>query len=211
MKTYAAANCSDIAVILAGGKGTRFKGKKQFAKLRGKALWRHVYDTVTNLLPKENIVVVGVDVEGGETRSQSVINGLKYFEGKGLDYAKVLIVESARPLVTPKQLQILLTQTRESATFISPLVNTIIGCDGTYYNREEFYELLTPQCFDFKKLCCAYATKKEWDMTDETRVMYEVYAIKPEMIKTGENLVKVTYQRDLPFIENLLHQQEEDI
>ena len=67
------------AIILAGGSGTRFGGnvKKQFLEFHGKELWRHLYDMVVTVLPKDNVVVVGLDIPGGKTRSGSVKNGLE--------------------------------------------------------------------------------------------------------------------------------------
>lgn len=199
-------NC---AIVLCGGSGERFGGKKQFIKFAGKTLWEHVYDKIVNILPKENIVVVGIDIEGGKTRSGSVINGLNYLYNSNKSYQKVIILESARPLVTEEQINQLLNQTDKSATFIFPLVNTVIKRNGTYQNREDFYELLTPQCFDFNMLHNAYKQKTEWNMTDETRVMYEIYGIKPQFIMGGENLLKLTYKKDLPILETLWNMQQE--
>ena len=66
---------SDVcAIVLAGGQGTRFGGKKQFLEIKGKPLWKHVHDKLCKFISDEDIVVVGVDTEGGITRSQSVIN-----------------------------------------------------------------------------------------------------------------------------------------
>ena len=49
------------AIILAGGNGERFQGKKQFYVINGKPLWRHVYDKIQTVLENNNIVVVGVE------------------------------------------------------------------------------------------------------------------------------------------------------
>lgn len=200
-----------IAIILAGGSGERFGGKKQFIEFAGKTLWKHVYDKTLKILPKENIVVVGVDIEGGKTRSFSIINGLKYFCNKGKKYNKVIILEAARPLVTEHQIANLLEKTNKSATYIMPLVNTVIKRDGTYCNREDYYDLLTPQCFDFEMLYKAYNIEKDWNMTDETRLMFETYGVSPEFIEGGQNLIKLTYKKDLPILEHLLKMQEERI
>ena len=202
---------NNIAIILAGGNGTRFEGKKQFIKFMGKTLWEHVYDKTLKVLPKENIIVVGVDIKGGKTRSYSVINGLNYFNKKKLDYKKVIILESARPLVRVEQIEFLLKNTQKSSTYIMPLVNTVIKRDGTYCNRNDYYDLLTPQCFDFKLLHNAYNQQLDWDMTDETRLMYETYDIKPEFFEGGENLIKLTYKKDLPIIEHIYKMMEENI
>lgn len=191
------------AIILAGGRGERFHGKKQFIMLDGKPLWRHTYDKVTRILNPSNVVVVGVDIEGGSTRTESVMNGLNAVAS---DTDRILIVEAARPLVTVRQLEQLLTDPTPSASFVMPLVNTVIGRNGSYLNRNELYELLTPQAFDYKLLREALDSGQFDDMTDETRIMYEYHHIQPHLIETTENLIKVTYQRDIPIVEAMMQQ-----
>lgn len=185
------------AVILAGGKGTRFHQQKQFVKLKGKELWRHVYDKACQLIPKENIVVVGVNIPGGETRSGSVMNGLNALK----ECDKVLLIEAARPLVTVDQLQTLIDTDADSITFVAPCVDTIIKKDKTYLNRSECLRMQTPQAFNYELLKGAYQTGKYNDMTDETRVLFEEYGIEPTFVEGGENLYKVTYPNDIHFLE----------
>ena len=195
------------AIVLAGGCGKRFHGKKQFYMLDGKPLWKHVHDKIADVIgSSDNIVTVGIDIPGGETRTESVRNGLQNLRGKT---ERVLIAEAARPLVTREQIKSILGCKSESVSFVMPLVNTVIGRDGTYYDRSSFYDLLTPQAFDYHKLITAYNTNNYLDMTDETRVMYEEYDIKPYLIETGDNLIKVTYPRDVEVIESLLRERPE--
>lgn len=186
------------AVILAGGMGARYGGKKQDVIFRGKPLWRFPYDLAVSLMPEHNVVVVGKDVEGGETRSASLINGLKALPSTT---ARVIILEAARPLVTKEQIIRLLDSDSESVTYVQPLVNTVIGRDCTYYDRSSLYEMLVPQAFDYKKLLQAYMSGKYRDMTDETRVMFEYYGIKPDFVQGGGNLFKVTYPNDINILE----------
>lgn len=193
------------AVVLAGGKGTRFKKQKQFEKIGQKEMWRYVYEKAAHVVNKDCIVVVGVDIPGGDTRSQSVYAGLQSLRSCG----RVIVLEAARPLVTVGQIEKLLKDAYESSTFVLPLVNTVIGRDGTFYERSNFYDLLTPQAFDYRMLKQAYDTGKYRDTTDETIVMYQEYGIKPHFIVDGENLFKVTYERDMEIIKQLLKQQEE--
>ncbi|MBC2889996.1 IspD/TarI family cytidylyltransferase [Gordonibacter massiliensis (ex Traore et al. 2017)] len=190
------------AIILAGGRGERFRGRKQFLDLRGKPLWKHVYDKAVQALGSDvNIVKVGIDFPGGDTRTDSVKLGLSALDD---DTDRVVIVEAARPLVTVRQLKQLLLDPAPSAAFVMPLVNTVVMRDGSYIDRDEMYELLTPQAFDFQKLASAYATGKHTDMTDETRVMFEEYAIRAHFIETDDNLIKVTYPRDVAVVEGML-------
>ena len=192
-------------IILAAGKGERFHGKKQDIEFHGKPLWRHSYDTAIKVVPKDNVVVVGKDIPGGETRSFSVINGLKQL---AKDTDRVIILEAARPLVTIEQLNILIENDYPSISYVMPLVNTVIGRDGTYYDRSSFYDMLVPQAFDYKKLLTAYETGKYTDMTDETRVMFEEFGIKPLLLETGQNLFKVTYPRDVAVLESIYQSLE---
>ena len=193
------------AIILAGGQGSRFKKKKQFELLCDKEMWKYVYEKALNVVERKNIVVVGVDIAGGDTRSKSVYKGLMAMP-ETCD--RVIILEAARPLVTENQIKKLLGDKNKSTTFALPLVNTVIGRDGSYYDRNDFYDLLTPQAFDFKLLKEAYKTGKYEDTTDETIIMFQEYGIKPAFILEGENLLKVTYERDMEIVSNLLKQQE---
>ena len=202
---------TNIAIVLAGGFGARFGERKQFVDFMGKPVYMHVYEKAVIALGCENVVVVGVDIPGGLTRSHSVINGLKHFKQKGKKYNKVLIMEAARPLVTIEQIRSLIDANAPSVTFVQPLVNTIIKKDVEFVNRNDYFELLTPQCFDFELLYKAYIEKSDWDMTDETRVIYEKYKIKPKFIEGGQNLTKLTYIKDLPYLEHLFRLQQEGV
>lgn len=43
------------AIILAGGKGERFHGQKQFIHIQGKPMWKFVYDKVKGIIEKKTI------------------------------------------------------------------------------------------------------------------------------------------------------------
>lgn len=203
-------NYNKVAVIeLAGGLGTRFGEKKQFVDFLGKPIWRHIYDKVVTIIPKENVVVVGVDVPGGKVRSQSVINGLSALRDKNREFERIVIVEAARPLVTIKQLKNIIEDRHQSATYVLPLVSTIIKKDGTYLDRSDYYKMSTPVAFDYKLFSAAYLSGKNYDFTDDTRVMYEYYGIGPYFLEGGENLLKLTYQSDLAVLESLSKRIEE--
>ena len=192
------------AIVLAGGQGTRYGQKKQFIVLNGKPLWQHVHDKVSKFVDEGDVCVVGVDVEGGETRSQSVINGLRYLAAHGNDYDRLIILEAARPLITEEQIEAILNDEHPSCTFVLPLRSTVIMRDGTYLDRNKMWKMSTPVAFDFKKFYAAYMSGKYYDFTDDTRVMFEEYGEKPYFLEGGENLLKLTYQSDLPVLEALM-------
>lgn len=195
------------AIILAAGEGSRFGSKKQFILYKGKMLYEHVLNTMEKCISRDNIVVVGVDIPGGSTRSESVFNGLKFLSNKNIE--KVIIAEAARPLVTVKQIEEILNTQYKSNTFVMPLVNTVVYRTGVYINRNDLYDLLVPQSFDFNLLYKAYMTGKYKDYTDDTRIIFEEYNIKPHFILTGDNLYKVTYKKDLAVLDSILENCKE--
>lgn len=194
----------DGAILLAAGSGTRYHGKKQDMIFHDKPVWRYAYETALSVVGKENIVAVGKDIHGGVTRTGSVMNGLAALP-KEID--KVIIVEAARPMVTKDQIIQLLKDPYPSSTFVRPLVNTVIYRDGTFINRGDLYDLLTPQAFDRNLLQEAYQSGRFNDMTDETRVMFEYHGVKPHFIETESNLFKITYPGDLEIIESIYQLQ----
>lgn len=193
------------AIILAGGSGTRFGGevKKQFLEFHGKPLWRHLYDTVISVIPKENVVVVGIDIPGGQTRSGSVKNGLDWIKEKG-NCRRVICMEAARALVTKQQIEEIINSKSPSCCFVTPVVDTVILTNKTYLTRSECRHLVSPQAFDFNLLYEAYANCDLSEMrTDETRLMNDTYGIKPDFLEGGDNLYKVTYPKDIAVIEQI--------
>lgn len=192
------------AILLAAGTGTRYHGKKQDLLFHDKPIWRYAYETAMSVVGENNIVAVGKDIPGGATRTGSVMNGL---EALPQEIDRVIIVEAARPMVTKEQILQLLNDPYPSSSFVRPLVNTVIYRDGTYINRNELYDLLTPQAFDKKMLLEAYRSNRFNDMTDETRVMFEYHGVKPHFIETDSNLFKITYPGDLEIIESIYQLQ----
>ena len=126
------------AILLAAGKGTRYRDVKQDLVFHGKEIWRYPYDLLVSILGADHVVVVGKDVPGGDTRTASVLSGLKALPSTA---ERVIIVEAARPMVTETQVRELLEDGHPSTSFVRPLVNTVIYRDGTYINRNELYDL----------------------------------------------------------------------
>ena len=196
-------NCS-CCVDLAAGQGSRFGRKKQFLEINGTPLRQYVKQKALHFINEEDIVVVGVDIEGGITRSQSVICGLRFLSNRNKRYSKVLVLEAARPLVTLEQINDILSVEYDSATFAMPVTSTIVMKTGGYLNRDDCLALSTPVAFNFELLCKAYFSGKYFDQTDDTYVMYSEYGIKPYFLEGSENLLKLTYQSDLQIFELLL-------
>jgi len=113
-------------------------------------------------------------------------------------------MEAARALVTADQLLTIIQMNSRSICFVTPVVDTVILLDGTYLTRSECRHIVSPQAFDFQMLYDAYESCDLAEIrTDETRLMYEVYGIKPDLIEGSDNLYKVTYPKDIAVIEEI--------
>jgi len=182
-------------VILAAGQGKRFGSRKQTSSFEGKELWKHTYESckkVTN-----EVVVVGIDIPGGRTRQESVFEGLKNIKSK-----RVVIVESARPLVTPKQIKEIGEDIHNSCSYAMKSVDTIYY-KNKHLQRDYCYRLQVPQSFNTKLLYEAHCCTKERDLTDDTILMKYQYGIEPKLFSGGKNLFKVTFPEDLKYLEVL--------
>ncbi len=187
-------------IILAAGDGKRFGSKKQFVKYKGRELYEYPLSVARECL--DEVIVVGKDIKGGNTRQKSVLKGLGAITG---DY--VVILEAARPFVTKEQIEQLkkAVVNHWSTSLCRIPTNTIysgaVNKDGVYM-RDICCELLVPQAFNTKLLRIAHKKTIQTNAGDDTMLMHEVFSMKPHLIETGRNLHKVTYPEDLKIIEN---------
>ena len=185
------------AVILAGGNGTRFGAQKQFTVFIDKELWRWVADACKDSKIFDELIVVGVDIPGGQTRQESVFRGIRKL---GTD--KVVVLEAARPLITPEQIITIANVTTPSVSFAAKAKETVIYMNR-HIDRTKCSVLQVPQAFDREMLLQAHTLTKEVDATDDTILMWECFGITPTLIPGGNNLHKVTYYHDLYILEKL--------
>lgn len=181
-----------VSVLLAGGKGSRFGGKKQFYKINNEPIFQYSLNTVNKIelideiilvLPEEDIDRVKIfsfkpvkKVAGGTERQFSVYNALK-----SIDDADIVIIhDTARPFATEK-------------FFLDGIRNVEKGFDGSItaiksrdtvkryknkrivetLNRNELLIVQTPQTFVFDKLLKAHnlALEKNITGTDDSYLM----------------------------------------
>ena len=189
------------AIILAAGRSTRFgEGSKQHFKLNCIPLYEIVFQKVCHVVNRDNVVIVGIDCAGGETRSLSVFEGLKRLAP---ETQRVVILEAARPLVSIEQIETILNADSPSTSFVMPTVNTVVFRDGRMIDRNSIYDLLVPQAFSYPLLLQAYQTCLYTDTTEETQIMLKEYQIPPLFIETGTNLFKLTYKTDVAILKEI--------
>lgn len=209
-----------IAIIVAGGTGQRMGSvvPKQFLEIEGKAILLHTIDQFTAAFSDIELVIVlpqgyiqegqtllaqnGYNkniqfVAGGETRFQSVKNGLN----KVSKDAIVFVHDAVRCLLTPALIQRCYQQAAEKGSAIPAVsatdtVRLIQGTGHVLLDRENVMLIQTPQTFQADLLLEAFKQDYVPEFTDEANVVEangkSVYLVDGEF----EN-IKITRPLDL--------------
>lgn len=211
------------AVIVAAGRGVRAgQGTpKQWRPLAGKTSVDHSLDAFSSHPDIEHLVLVlhpddiavgtwaqrpGIEVvDGGDTRSASVLAGLQILEGR---CDRVLIHDAARPCVTHSVINSVIEALRynSAAAPAVPVVDALWrGNDGQVaqtVDRDGLYRAQTPQGFDFKAILAAHHACPEGaaDDVELVRKAGLTVAIAPG----SEDNLKITMPEDFERAERIL-------
>lgn len=215
-----------FAIIVAGGNGTRMGSKtpKQFMPVGGKPILMHTiekfiaYDFSLQLLlvlpanemkawyalcDKYQFYPPIVTVSGGNSRFQSVKNGLKKISAKeGL----VAVHDGVRPFVSPRIIAESFEAAAQKGTAITAvsLKDSIrfLGPDGTNQSvdRAAYRLVQTPQTFRLDWMRQAFDTPEQPFFTDCASVLEHAgYPIT--LIEGGYENIKITTPEDLLWAE----------
>jgi 2-C-methyl-D-erythritol 4-phosphate cytidylyltransferase len=218
----------EYALIVAGGKGTRIKSKipKQFIELNGVPVLMHTIDaffrysenisvvlvlpeddfeTWATLCKKHNFTKKLILQKGGDTRFQSVKNGLEKIEGNGL----VAIHDGVRPLVSEDIIgaSYRLAAVHQSAVAAVRLKESIRMTDQNNtkaMDRSRFRLIQTPQTFEVNLIKKAYQIKDDPSLTDDASVAERAGHVISLFEGSYDN-IKITTQEDLVVAEALLN------
>ena len=203
---------SDCFILLAAGKGKRFKSNtfKQFHILNGKPLINHsIEKAIKSKIFKEIIVVTNskikkpIDksikvIKGGSERFESSKMALEYIKNK--KFKNVYIHDAARPNFSIKLLKKLQKKLIKNKAVV-PYINTdhsVKYKDGPNIlnlKRENLILTQTPQCFDFKTLYKLSNINKKY-ISDEATLFIK-NNLKIKFIKGEEDNFKITTTKDL--------------
>ena len=215
------------AIIVAGGTGQRMGATlpKQFLTIEGKSILLHTLSQfVTAFWDINFIIVLPADfiqegqnliassgfnqhfqfVAGGDTRFQSVKNGLAQADSESI----VFVHDAVRCLLTPDLIQRCFHQAVEKGSAIPAVssTDTIRITEGTKHHvvdRTNVMMIQTPQTFNAALLKKAFEQEYQPAFTDEANVLEasgkEVYLIEGEY----EN-IKITRPLDLAIAEYIL-------
>jgi len=221
---------STFALIPAAGSGSRIAAgtPKQYLPLAGRPMLWHAVRAVC-VPPVETVFVVlapedaafathdwsafGEQLEplycGGETRRDSVFNGI--FAAKDLVEADdwLLVHDAARPCLPRKDLENLVRETRDDEVggiLALPVADTVKRAvqnriDSTE-DREHLWLAQTPQMFRAGLLAQALKRAKGTP-TDEASAV-EQMGLKPRLVAGSRENLKVTWPEDLAIAEGIL-------
>jgi len=218
----------EYALIVAGGKGTRIKSKipKQFLELNGLPILIHTinaffrysenvkvilvlpeddFETWAALCKKHNFAHKLILQKGGDTRFQSVKNGLEKIDGEGL----VAIHDGVRPLVSEDIIgaSYRLAAVHQSAVAAVRLKESIRMTDQDNtkaMDRSRFRLIQTPQTFEVSLIKKAYQIKDDPSLTDDASVA-ERSGHTISLFEGSYENIKITTQEDLIVAEALLN------
>jgi len=221
----------NVAIIVAAGSGTRFGGTipKQFLEIGGKPLLIHTIEKFENCPQINEIVLVlaagqminfreiavkyrlrkvSKIVRGGQTRAESVANGLKVIESHSTE--TVAVHDGARPFVSCGEITATIEKAMETgaACLVAPVTDTIKEvADGKIVRtipRTRLRRALTPQAFRFEILQKAFS---EADLSEEATdecYLVERLGQKISIIEGSSKNIKITTREDWELAEILL-------
>ena len=213
------------AIIVAGGKGTRFGGKtpKQFLPLSGRPvfLWSVLafkrvksFKQVILVVPQNKVSSLrglsskfGFEVvSGGAQRFDSVRNGLA---SAAAGITHIAIHDAARPLIESDTIKRCLdTAVRSGAAIVAqPATDTIKSSapDGTILGtipRSKVWLAQTPQIFERTLIDTAYRKLKK-DITDDAQAV-EFLKKRVKLVPGSGPNIKITKQQDIKIAEIFL-------
>lgn len=227
-------NKKRYAIILAGGRGIRMGGylPKQFLLLDGRPVLMRTMDAFHEYDPDISIILVLPEdqmdfwgdlcrlhkfsvpyklTKGGQTRFDSVLNGLAETGGQGL----IAVHDGVRPLITPN----LIDRCYEAASIfgavvpVTGVVESIRKVDGdssVAVSREDFWLVQTPQVFNAEILHESYNKASHKNFTDDASVV-EFAGNSIRLVEGIYENIKITTPSDLIIAGALWMAREKDL
>ena len=214
----------NIAIILAGGSGTRFKSKipKQYFKIGNQSIINYTIDSFEKSSLIDRIIIVvdekyinqigkenpeHIVVSGGKSRFESSYNGILACPKNS---KKVLIHDAARPFVTQK----IITSCIEALDNYEAVVTSIQTTDTVIRSknmevfqiedRSQIFLNQTPQGFHYKTILNAHKNRTE-SVTDDISLL-DLNKIRCKIIEGSKKNIKITTNDDIKFAINILNQ-----
>lgn len=221
-----------VAIIVAGGSGTRFGAElpKQFLELGGKPILMRSIEAFANsgncpvdvivTLPSDQIDLwqrlcdrYGFDVPhrvvpGGETRWHSVKHALDSM-GDVNEVDIIAVHDGVRPMVTADVICRTIEAVRRDGAAIPVValndsVRQVVGEASHALDRSTLRAVQTPQAFDARLLLDAYSLPYQPTFTDDASVV-EQLGHPITLVEGDPHNLKITRPMDLALAEYLLN------
>lgn len=213
-----------FAIVPAAGSGSRFGAEKpkQYLSLLGRPLIFHTLAALVACPQIERVWVVlspddpywlqhdwselGAKLEtvrcGGQTRAESVTNGLQAAAMVAVDDDWVLVHDAARPCLSGEMLATLFADLADDPVggiLAVPVADTLKRADAEQRvaatePRDGLWQAQTPQMFRYGRLL--EALKNCGAVTDEAGAI-EALGLQPKLVGGDTTNLKVTYPADL--------------
>lgn len=209
-----------VALLLIGGLGTRYGTvpPKQFQVYEGKPLFLHAAKTISKeigqivyVCHKDYLEIAREQledasllrecdsiIEGGNTRQESVRNGLISLKGKISPNSIVLINDGNRPHVTKEMIEGCVSKAKERGAAVvayrstdSILMSKDSHSVNEYLDRNEVFVVQTPQAFRYEVILEA-SLKATKTYTDDGSMVLDTLGIAPLIEEGSPNNIKVT-------------------
>ena len=226
------------ALLMMGGVATRFKADvpKQFSMVNDKPLFSYIVRKIARQDCISGIVIVTAEswldytkdwterlgiqkivdiVKGGDTRSESVRNGLEALENKADDLDPVLIYDASHPYVdeagTKKVAEMVckygaatLASLNYDTTYLMDDDNNIVSV----IPRRNVIAGASPEGFRFRQIYDIYENKPKEEMAKMTSAGAIAIAnnIPVKVVPTSILNIKITYPEDLKIFNSLFDQ-----
>jgi 2-C-methyl-D-erythritol 4-phosphate cytidylyltransferase len=216
-----------FVIIVAGGSGSRMGSEipKQFLELAGRPVLMHTIQIFCDYDPDCELILVLPDkqwefwnrlclkhsfpiihqvVSGGETRFDSVRNGLKLITEEGI----VFIHDGVRPLVSKKTLDRCFEMALKSGNAIPvlPVTESLRKLEGELtisVDRSLYFNVQTPQTFRSEQILEAFRQNYDTAFTDDASVVEKAgYYIA--LVDGNPENIKITAPTDLIIAEAFL-------
>ena len=219
-------------IIVAGGTGSRMQSNtpKQFIEINGEAI---IVRTIKAFLNYNSLIKIIISVHkdfkvyleellikhglnknniqitlGGETRFQSVKNGLSLIEDQN---AIVGIHDAARPFVSIQTIKTCYDTAKEKGNatpfvFVTDTIRKVDGQFNSSVDRSLFRIIQTPQCFLASKIKDAFAQEYNPIFTDDASVL-EYNGEKINLVEGNIENIKITTPFDLSIAKTLLNNE----
>jgi 2-C-methyl-D-erythritol 4-phosphate cytidylyltransferase len=223
---------NSYALIVAGGSGSRMAADvpKQFLLLAGKPILMRTIEVFHQFNSNIKIILVlpkphqeywaklciehSFDIKhsivgGGETRFQSVLNGLNTIND--ISHCIVAIHDGVRPLVSKQTLENCFNAaiaTGNAVPYVE-LIDSIREVENNkskHVNRENYKAIQTPQVFNFGLLRRAYTMRYNPSFTDDASVL-EAAGLLINLVEGNRENIKITTPTDLIIAEALIKNQ----